>query len=292
MSIAVRSLLVFCADIKLAHSVFAIPFAASILFLLPVPLPSIQVALLLLACMITARSWAMGMNRFIDREIDGRNPRTAGRMIPAGRLPAGIGLTWTTVSGVLFILLASRLNATAGWLSIPLLLILASYSYAKRVSWLTHWYLGLCLGLAPIAVTVALNMGIPIAAITLGAAVAAWTGGFDVLYALQDMNFDRKAGLHSAPARLGPRVSIYLSRASFLLMIGLLIVTGWLTHQSMIYFVGVAIIFVFLAWEHYAVRDAVVDGQSRGINAAFFNANAAVSLLYLTFVVAAWWSHA
>lgn len=273
----------FAADIKLAHSVFALPFALSAFILGRLSLPSARQLLLLLACMVTARSFAMGMNRYLDRGIDIANPRTRGRMIPRGRLTPGHGLAWSLTAGVLFVVAATALAPLAGYLAVPLLAILLSYSYMKRLSWLTHWYLGACLGLAPVAVAVALAGVATPPVLFLGAAVCLWTGGFDVLYALQDLDFDRAAGLHSVPGRFGPTTSLWISRASFVGMVAALAVAGRLAGRGFVYFVGVAAVALLLIYEHVLIRDARTTGRSKNLNVAFFNTNAYVSVLYFAF---------
>jgi 4-hydroxybenzoate polyprenyltransferase len=280
-----RSFLAFAADIKLAHSVFALPFAVSALALGRLPLPAPAQWSLLLVCMVTARSFAMGMNRFLDRKIDAANPRTQGRQIPAGRLSPWAGLGWSLGTGAAFVAAAFALGPAAGYCSVPLLCILLLYSYMKRLTWLTHWYLGLCLGLSPIAVAVALTGRAPAPVLCLGAAVCLWTGGFDVLYALQDLEFDRTQGLHSVPSRFGPLLSLWISRLSFAGMIVLLSLAGVTAAAGTLYFVGVAAVAAILAYEQVLVRDARHTGHSRNLNAAFFHANAAVSIVFGAFAI-------
>jgi 4-hydroxybenzoate polyprenyltransferase len=273
-----RSFAVFAGDIKLAHSVFALPFAASAFVLGGLPLPSARAVVLALVCMVTARSFAMGMNRVLDRMFDVANPRTRGRAIPSGAMTARQGLRWSLLAAAIFVGAAAALSPLAGWLAVPLLLVLLAYSYMKRLTWLTHWYLGLCLGLAPVAVQVALTGTVTLPVLLLGGAVAAWTGGFDVLYALADWEFDRNVGLSSFPGRFGPGTALWASRLSFAAMIGALMAAGWLGGRGAVYFVGVALIGGVLAWEHVLVRDAKADGKSANLNRAFFDANAFVSV--------------
>jgi len=273
----------FAADIKLAHSVFALPFALSAIILGDLPLPSARQILLILICMVAARSFAMGMNRYLDREIDHANPRTARRKIPQGQLTPAQGLTWSMISGGLFVLAAAGLGSLAGFCAPALLVILGTYPYMKRWTVLTHWYLGLCLGLAPIAVAVALIGQVPVAVLLVGLAVALWTGGFDVLYALQDLEFDRARGLRSVPGRFGPAATLWISRGCFVVMVALLVLAGRLADRGVLYFVGVALVGAILLYEHLLVRDARETGKSRHINLAFFNANAYVSVIFFVF---------
>lgn len=281
-----QSFVAFAADIKLAHSVFALPFAASVFFIGDIPMPSPREVGLLLVAMVAARSFAMGMNRYLDRDIDAQNPRTQARMIPSGALSANQGLVWSLLAAVLFIAAASSLSSLAGWCAVPMLVILMSYSYMKRLSWLTHWYLGACLGLAPIAVQIALQGRVELSVLLLGLAVALWTAGFDILYSLQDLAFDRQYSLRSVPGAFGPQRALWISRGCFALMTASLACVGYLSRLHGLYFCGVAIVAMILAYEHWLVRDAAVDGRSTNINLAFFNLNAYVSILFLGFLVA------
>jgi 4-hydroxybenzoate polyprenyltransferase len=267
----------FLSDIKIAHSVFALPFAASALRFARVDFPSMQQIFLLLIAMVTARSWAMGMNRFIDRSIDKINNRTAQRMIPSGKMSAFHSLGWSLLAGGFFIASAYALNSQAGMLSFPLLLILALYSYTKRFTWLCHWYLGACLGLAPIAVSVALGAPVQPAQLLIGAGVMMWTAGFDIIYALQDMKFDSQQNLRSVPVRFGLKGSLFISRCCFAAMILLLISAGVLQQCDIVYFVGVALLAGIMAYEHWLVR------KGDNINQAFFTVNSWVGIIFFVF---------
>ena len=279
------SFLAFARDIKIAHSIFALPFAASALVLARLPLPTAQQCSLLLVCMVTARSFAMGMNRFLDRKVDARNPRTKMRKIPAGELPAARGLLWSLVAAVLFLTASFALSPLAGYCAPVLLAILGGYSLMKHLTWATHWYLGVCLGLAPVGVEIALRGHASPAVIAVAAAVALWTAGFDLLYSLQDMAFDRDAGLNSFPAKFGPGTTLVTSRGCFLAMIALLAAAGVMADLHAIYALGVAAVAAILAYEHWIVRDARDTGASTRLNVAFFNANAYVSVVVLAFVL-------
>jgi 4-hydroxybenzoate polyprenyltransferase len=276
-----RSLALFAADIKIAHSVFALPFAASAFVIGALPLPTARQTALLLVCMVCARSFAMGMNRYLDRAIDAENPRTKMRKIPVGALTPSAGLTWSLAAGVAFAVAAAALSPLAGRLSVPLLLVLMTYSFWKRWSWLTHWYLGACLGLAPVAVAIALTGKASVPVLLVALAVCLWTAGFDILYSLQDLDFDRRQELKSVPARFGAARALWLSRASFAGMLGLLGVAGVLAGLGPVYYAGVTVVGAILTYEHVVVRDARHDGRSARINAAFFTANAYVSVVFL-----------
>lgn len=278
---AARSIQVFAKDIKLSHSIFALPFALSALTFIPNAMISMSKVLLIVACMVSARSFAMGMNRYLDRKIDAKNPRTTSRMIPSAQITPGQSLTWSLVFGVLFVVFAFQLSNLAGILSLPLLFVLAGYSLQKHYTWLCHFYLGVCLGFAPIAVEIALTDAVTLPVVFVGLAVSFWTAGFDIIYSLQDRSFDEGAGLRSIPARFGFAGAIDLSRVCFAAMIFFLGAAGLLAGAGNIYFVGIAVIAAVLIGEHYLIRDARRDGTSKFLNKAFFDFNAFVSVAFL-----------
>ena len=282
--LAPESLIHFFRDIKIAHSIFALPFAIVGVLIGQLALPSGKQILLSLVCMVTARTFAMGMNRFLDRDLDAENSRTAGRSIPSGRLSAKACLTWSLVAGVLFVAAAAGLSALAGWLAVPLLAVLASYSFMKRISWLTHWYLGACLGLAPIAVNIALSGEVKPSVLLVGIAVMFWTAGFDILYSLQDREFDIIHKFHSVPAAFGIKGSLILSRISFVCMIVCLLIAGIHIAAGTTYFVGIAIVSGILIFEQIHVSKIDFKSDSKRIGTAFFTANAWVSVLFYLFV--------
>lgn len=279
-----KSFSAFAADIKLSHSIFALPFVGTGLLLAEIThVESWQVALIV-CCMVSARSFAMGMNRYLDSEIDSENVRTKNRAIPAGRLSRPACLAWSLLFATLFVGFASALSRLAGWLAIPLLMVLSSYSLMKRMTWLTHWYLGGCLGLAPIAAQIALQNRVTWPVGLVGIAVALWTAGFDLLYSLQDTSFDVEKGLHSVPAKLGSRAALGLSILSFIGMLSLLTVAGGMSQVGVWYWSGLWFVAMILIFEHWIVRDAWQAGTSKRISAAFFNANALVSVAFFVCV--------
>ena len=174
----------FAYDIKLAHTVFALPFVLATLVFVNFNW-HLGTIFWILLCMISARSFAMGMNRYLDRKLDALNPRTQKRLIPDGKLSPQAGLRWSLRFGVLFIFSAFQLNLTAAYLSPLVLVILGAYPFMKHLSWLTHWYLGACLGLSPLATSLALTGALSREVCLLGLAVMMWTAGFDILYALK-----------------------------------------------------------------------------------------------------------
>lgn len=277
-----RPWLEFLKDIKIEHSLFALPFAASSLLLISFQNLNGLLALKLILCIVFARSFAMGTNRYFDKNIDRQNPRTARRAIPAGRIESQHTLAITLIFGLLFILTSAWINLRCLVCSIPVLLILGNYSLLKRYTFMTHFYLGICLGLSPIAVCVALGEPVQPSILFLATAVALWTAGFDLLYSLQDMQFDQKVKLYSIPARFGPRRAVYLSRACFALMVACLLATGYFAKMGNIYFSGVIFLGLILTAEHILVRDAAKTGASKFLNFSFFNLNAGVSVLFFT----------
>src|SRR5271163_3023489 len=209
--------------IKWEHSVFALPFALSGAMLAASGWPSWSKIFWIVVCMVTARSAAMAFNRWADAGLDAVNPRTVGRAIPAGMLSRRFVAGFTVIASLAFILAASQLNRLALWLSPLALAVLLLYSYTKRVTRWSHLVLGFALGIAPAAAWIAVRGSLDPRILLLTAAVTFWVGGFDVLYACQDFDFDRDAGLHSIPRYFGIRNSLWIARGFHLLMVGLLI---------------------------------------------------------------------
>lgn len=238
----------------------------------------------ILMCMVFARSAAMAFNRLVDRKIDAANPRTAGRHLPAGILSVGQVTAFTLVSSLGFI--ASTLLFLPNWLplalSVPVLAWLCGYSYAKRFTSLAHYWLGVALGISPVAAWIAIRGGAVLAdpadllpAAVLGAAVFAWVGGFDILYACQDYEYDKSVGLHSLPAKLGVRGALRLAAASHALAVVLLALLPLVYPPfGVVYWAGVAIVAGLLVYEHAIVKPDDLDR----VNTAFFHVNAVISI--------------
>lgn len=276
-----NALLVYGRMIKFSHSIFAMPFAlsAAVLAAREVSVRPVQVAWIV-GCMVLARSCAMGFNRVVDREFDARNPRTAIREIPSGQmsLQAAVGLT--AAAGVLFAGAAYQLNPLCGYLSPIALAIVCGYSYGKRFTSLVHLWLGVALGLAPVAVWIGLTGTVGAVALLLSGAVATWVAGFDILYSLQDEDFDRSQNLHSIPSRLGQVGAMVLSAVLHVITVGLLAALPSLVSLHWPYWVGFALITGVLLYEHYLVR----PGDLSKIDKAFFDLNGYVSLLFFVAV--------
>jgi 4-hydroxybenzoate polyprenyltransferase len=268
----------FARDIKLSHTVFALPFAlaAAAMVARERPVSAGQWLLILLA-MAAARSSAMGFNRIVDRRIDQQNPRTTGRELASGRLTLPWAWGLTLGSAALFVLAAGLLSPLALRLSPLVLLVLWGYSLTKRFTALCHLWLGFALALSPPCVWIALTGELAAAPLLMGAAILTWVAGFDVLYSLQDREVDQTLGLRSIPKALGElgalRVSGALHGAAGMALLALpaAVDLRWP------YFVAVAAILGLLGWEQSIVK----PGDLSQMNAAFFNANAAVSVIFL-----------
>lgn len=272
--------------IKWEHSIFALPFALTAALLAAGGLPAWRTLGWILLAMISARSSAMAFNRWADAELDAVNPRTWNRAIPAGQLSKGFALGFTTITALAFVLAAAQLNRLTLMLSPIVLLVLLGYSYMKRVTRWSHLVLGLALGLAPTAAWIAVRGAIDPRILVLTAAVTLWVGGFDVLYACQDYEHDRQAGLHSVPQSIGIPAAFWVARAMHLAMLGLLVWFGRLFQFHTVGWIGVCAVVVLLAYEH-----AIVSPRDlRRLNAAFFTMNGVIAVVFLLFVAADLWS--
>jgi 4-hydroxybenzoate polyprenyltransferase len=274
--------------VAISHTVFAMPFAAAAVVLahaVPhVPLTAYR-ALAMLVCMVAARSSAMAYNRYADRDVDARNPRTASRHIPRGLVSAREALVVTAVSGALFIGAAATLGRLPAILSPLVLLVLLGYSHAKRLTWASHAWLGFALALAPGGAWIAAGAAPSLPIVLFMSAVLTWLFGFDVLYSLQDEGFDRAEGLHSVPARFGTRRALVLSALAHVATPVLLGLAGLLLGRGVLYAVAVAMTAALLAYEHALVG----KGDLEKINKAFFDVNAWVSVGFFALTLADEW---
>jgi 4-hydroxybenzoate polyprenyltransferase len=268
--------------IKFEHSVFALPFALVGALLAAREggaLPSWRQILWIIVAMVGARSAAMTMNRIADIEYDRRNPRTANRALPAGELSLGFAWAFTAVASAILVVAAWQLNRLALELSPVALAILFFYSYTKRFTAWSHFVLGFCLGISPAAAWIAIRGSLDLRMLILCAAVTLWVGGFDVLYACQDVDFDKSAGLHSIPKKLGIAKTLIFARAMHLLMVALLIWLATAFHLAWPAWVGIAVVALLLGYEHSLVK----PNDLSKMNAAFFAVNGYISLLFLLF---------
>jgi 4-hydroxybenzoate polyprenyltransferase len=268
--------------IKFEHSVFALPFAlvgALLAARAAGGLPTWRQILWIIVAMVGARSAAMTMNRIADIEYDRRNPRTANRALPKGELSVGFAAAFTIASSALLVVAAWQLNPLALKLSPAAVAILFFYSYTKRFTPWSHFVLGLCLGISPAAAWIAIRGSLDWRMLILCAAVTLWVGGFDVLYACQDVEFDKTAGLYSIPKKFGIARALLIARAMHITMIGLLIWLAWSFQLTWPAWAGIAVVAALLVYEHSLVKP---DDLSK-MNAAFFRVNGYISLLFLLF---------
>jgi 4-hydroxybenzoate polyprenyltransferase len=276
----------FGSLVRFSHTVFGLPFALASAALahrhaLAHGGPGLGLARLALVVLAftAARTAAMGFNRIVDREIDGKNPRTAGRELPAGLISLPAAVLLTTSSAAAFLLFAWLLGPVPFALSPACLVVVLGYSLFKRFSWSSHLVLGLALALAPGGAWVAAagDLAAPATPLWLMLAVATWVAGFDILYSLQDERFDREHGLHSIPARFGTVRALVISAALHLVTVAALVAVHLRESLGLFHAAGVALIALLLVYEHAIVRPSDLSRIDR----AFFDLNGYVSLAYL-----------
>jgi 4-hydroxybenzoate polyprenyltransferase len=271
--------------IKWEHSIFALPFALTAVLLASHGKPAVSTLCWILVAMVAARSCAMAFNRWADADLDAANPRTRSRAIPAGLLSRNFVLGFTVLTGLAFLIAAAELNRLTLILAPFVLMVLLGYSYMKRVTRWSHLVLGLALGLAPSAAWIAVRGSLDPRILVLTAAVILWVGGFDVLYACQDFEHDRQAGLYSIPQSLGVPAAFLVARLMHLAMLCLLGVFAFLFHFGVAGWLGIAVAALLLAYEH-----AIVSPRDlRRLNAAFFTMNGIIAMTFLVFVAADVW---
>ncbi|BDG03103.1 UbiA-like polyprenyltransferase [Anaeromyxobacter oryzae] len=266
--------------VKLSHSLFALPFVAAAVVLVArdARLEPLRLALVAVA-VVAARTAAMAMNRIADRAFDARNPRTMRRELVTGEVSPAAAWALLLGSGAAFVLAAALISPLCGILAVPVLGILLGYSYAKRFTWACHLWLGVAQALAPIGVALALTGGAPAASVVLGVGVGAWIAGFDVFYALQDLDYDRGVGLSSIPARFGVRGALAWARGLHVVAVLCVFAAGALAGRGPGWVAGAAILAATIVGEHLHVAPR---GQLRPerINVAFFNYNAFASVAF------------
>ncbi len=268
--------------IKWEHSIFALPFALCGAMLAAGGMPAATQVGWIVLCMVSARSAAMAFNRVADAQIDAANPRTATRAIPAGTLSQKFAVIFVTASSAVFVLSAAQLNRLTLYLSPVVLAFVLLYSYTKRFTRWSHLVLGFALGMAPAAAWIGVRGSLDPRILVLTAAVTFWVGGFDVLYACQDIDFDRMHALNSIPQALGIPKALLLARALHLLMLGLLVALLVVFGLGKIAMVGVAVVALLLAYEHSLVS---ANDLSK-LNAAFFTMNGVIAVVFFVFVAA------
>jgi 4-hydroxybenzoate polyprenyltransferase len=277
-----RNLRVTLEMIKWEHSIFALPFALCGAMLAAGGLPTLRQLVWIIVAMVSARSAAMAFNRVADASIDAANPRTQTRALPAGTLSPTFVTSFVIVSCAMFILAASQLNRLALELSPVALAVVLLYSYTKRFTRWSHLVLGFSLGIAPAAAWIAVRGSLDPRILLLTAAVTFWVGGFDVLYACQDYEFDRQSGLHSIPRYIGIGGALAVARAFHIVMLILLIALVTVFGLGKLAIVGVIAVAALLAYEHTLVSPRDLSK----LNAAFFTMNGVISIVFFGFVAA------
>jgi 4-hydroxybenzoate polyprenyltransferase len=265
---------IFLRDIKLEHSVFALPFAYLGLFFAEKRFPSVFLLLWITVAMVGFRTMAMALNRLLDRTIDAENPRTQGRALPQKKIRTGFVWIAVAVSFLIFETSAYKLGSLCLWLSPVPVVLAVIYPLTKRFSWLSHFVLGLVLGIAPYGAWIAATGQFAWTPAFLTAGVTLWVAGFDMIYALQDIDFDIKHGLFSFPARFGIAATLKLTRVLHGLAVLCWAAAGFLNGMGLVFWLGLAIVVYFLMREHQLIRSAGITKM----NEAFFVMNGVVSL--------------
>lgn len=262
------------------HSIFSLPFIFIAMIVAADGWFGFTLLILGIFAAISARNFAMGLNRFADRDIDAQNPRTASRPNVDGRLDASSIMIFTIVNALVFIGVAYLINILAFWLSFPILLILGSYSYFKRFSSLAHVVLGISLGLAPIAGVVAVLGEITPWSVILSIGVIFWVAGFDLLYSLQDIDFDKEKGLHSIPSKYGSDTTLLLSSIFHMLTVLFWLLFVWVAQLGVFAYTAVVLSAFMLSYEHYLVRKDFTK-----IDRAFFTVNGYLGIAFFTLII-------
>jgi len=267
--------------IKFEHTIFAIPFVLSAVFIVEKGLPPLNKVIWILIAAIAGRTAGMSFNRFFDLPFDKLNPRTKNWVSATGAVKAGEILALAIVSSVILVYSAYKLNNLAFYLSPIAILLLIIYPLGKRFTNFVHLILGGVYFIIPIAVSIALKGKIEISIVFLGLAMAFWVAGFDIFYALQDIEFDRKVGVHSIPAKFGIRKAIIFARFFHFLTLVFLILTGYFANLGILYFSGLFLLTGFLIYEHLLIK----ENELSKINMAFFTINGYISILYMLIVI-------
>ncbi|MDR2019066.1 MAG: putative 4-hydroxybenzoate polyprenyltransferase [Syntrophobacterales bacterium] len=265
--------------IKFEHSIFALPFAMMTLFMVYGGTPELTKTCWIVVAMVSARSASMCFNRIVDYTYDLKNPRTSERPLQSGKVSGIEAWIFTVVMSVIFLASAWMLNGLAFGLAFAVLPVLLGYSFLKRFTVFSHLILGVSLGLSPMGVWVAVTETVSLVSVLLCLGVTFWVAGFDVFYALQDVEFDKKEGLSSIPARFGVEKSLSIAVVFHILTMGMFVAAGALGGMGAVYYLGLAVIAAFLAYEHRTVRARGLEK----INMAFFTVNGIVSILFFMF---------
>ena len=262
------------------HSIFSLPFIFIAMIVSAKGWFGVSLLILGVLAAISARNFAMGLNRYADIEFDGKNPRTANRPSVDGRLDASSIFIFTAVNALVFVVTAYMINDLAFYLSFPMLIVLGSYSYFKRFSALAHIVLGLSLGLAPIAGSIAVEAAIPMWTVLLSLGVMFWVAGFDLLYSLQDIDFDKEHGLHSIPSKYGAEATLFISSIFHVITVLFWTMFVWSAGLGGFAWLAVVMALVMLSYEHYLVRKDFTK-----IDRAFFTINGYLGIVFLVFII-------
>ena len=278
-----KKILEFGHLVRFSHSLFAMPFAIGSMWVAARgfhgmnAVEVVRIIALIVGCMVTARNSAMSFNRLADADIDAKNPRTAGRHLPAGRLSKASVIAFLVVNGILFVTFAALLQPLAGLLALPVWLLLLSYSYWKRFSWLCHWFLGFAIGMSPLGAWIAIRGEFAVFPIFLLVILMLWMGGFDIIYATQDEEIDRAMGLHSVPARFGRKRALQIAFGSHMAMLVLCVVFGLFWNMGVPWWVVTGLMTAAVLYIHLFRKSDDLDAMNRD----FFLANVAISVLVM-----------
>lgn len=276
-----EKIVLYLKMIKFSHSIFALPFAFTGAILAASGIPSLKQIFWIVVAMVSARSGAMGLNRIIDIKIDASNPRTANRELPSGKIKMSNAVLFAAISFAILIFAAYMLNPLCLKLSPIAIAVLFIYSYTKRFTWLSHIVLGIAISAAPVGAWIAVRGTFNAEILPMAFTVIFWLAGFDVLYALQDIEFDRSLGLYSIPARFGVKDSLLFSRIFHVIAWGLLALTGLFFNLGIFYWIGMAASGGLFIYEHSLVKP---DDLSR-LDMAFFNMNGYISMTVFVFTL-------
>ncbi len=272
---------VYLESVRFQHTIFALPFAFAAMLLAAGGWPGWSTLALITLAMIGARTGAMAANRLIDAQFDARNPRTVSRALPAGLMCQREMLALAATGFILLAIAAWRLNFTALALAPVAVLLVSAYPYFKRFTWLSHWFLGLADAIAVAGAWIGVTAGLDLAAVLLTLAMMFWIAGFDVIYACQDVEIDRREGLHSVPARFGIAPALWFSRVSHLIAVACMFALGLVAELSWVYWIGVAAAAGILVYEAALVRPNNLDNLQK----AFFDMNGYVSVIFMASVI-------
>lgn len=276
-----QKIVLYLRMIRFSHSIFALPFAFTGALMAAEGIPSLKKILWITVAMVGARSGAFGLNRMIDWKIDQANPRTRNRELPRGLIKLSHAVLFTAVSFAIFVLAAYMLNPLCLKLSPVALAVLFIYSYTKRFTWATHFVLGLALSAAPLGAWIAVRGTFDLEILPLGIAIVFWLAGFDTLYALQDIEFDKAYGLYSIPKKFGIGKALFLARIFHLITFLMLVLTGILFKMGAFYWIGMVVVAGLFIYEHFLLKE---HDLSR-LDVAFFNMNGYISVTVLVFTL-------